>query len=208
MNGGITAPSVGTGLTGMYITGCRLFPSTGGLAVAALEYTLGTLTVSGNVFADGVAMPSKTIKATSVQTVAQIPAVYVSATMTATTPVLTITYKNQAGTGSRTCTMTLPSNAAANSVYLMAPHLQSGDTGVQDITNISISTGSAGTIKIVGLLVLGTSSGQTIIGAIDPLTTSMPIWLVAASETIAFYHLGAATACAIIGQISGVAETS
>ncbi len=194
----ITVPSLGAGLTGVVFPTFDVVMSLGvgsgfqGQGMGGIEYLLGTLTVSGNVFADGVAMPTKTVKGVSLQTCAEYLFVVVSAALTATTPVLTITYTNQAGTTLKTATMTLPTSPVANSAFLVNPHLASGDTGVQDITNLSISTGSAGTLKVYGLLALGIDpNGGTSAGTCgpDPLTVPMIPWTAAAGDIISFYGL-------------------
>jgi hypothetical protein len=65
--------------------------------------------------------------------------------MGATGSVFTATYTNQAGTGSRSASYTMPANAL--SVGQMFPFtLQAGDAGVQSVQSVqlSISTGTAG----------------------------------------------------------------
>jgi len=180
-----------------------------GLMIACIDIDLGLLVVSGNAFTDGSAMPSRTIPGgASAQLASIIPVVQVSAAMTATAPVLTTTYVNQAGTGSRTCTMTLPNNCALDSCFLMAPHLQSGDMGIQDVTNISISTGSAGSLHVRGLLPVG------IMG--NPGAAPVPYSFIAnpvipfpiqAGDVIGFYKTNQTGASAGIASFSLVAET-
>lgn len=166
---------------------------------ANIEYDLGTLTVSGNSFAAGVSAPTKTPSGGSSGTCVFTSAVvYISAACTATTPILTITYTDQAGNTGNTATMTLPTNASVNSCYLIYPHLAAGDTGIRAITNMSISTGSAGSIKVMGLLKLANlSSGTFSAGLHDPRNTAQPIYPVSASETIAFYTYNSISSTAI-----------
>lgn len=61
----------------------------------------------------------------------------------------TVTYTNQAGTGSRTSTYTHPANAESVGQMFNFP-LQSGDTGVQSIQSFqcSVSSGTAGDIGL------------------------------------------------------------
>lgn len=162
-------------------------------ASANIEYELGTLTVSTNTFSAGTSAPTKTIGGgSSAVCVFTAVVIYASASLTATTPILTITYTDQAGNTGNTATLTLPTNAGINSGFLVYPHLAAGDTGIRAITNMSISTGSAGTLKAVGLLeiastALGTTYGS---GVSDNRNTAKPIYPIAASEKIAFYFHG------------------
>ena len=209
----IAVPSVGAGLTGMYITNCHMTSITGTiLLVCALKYELGTLTVSGNSFVDGVAMPTKSLRlkqqSASIQTAAQMAFAVVTTTMVATAPVLTITYVDQGGNGSQTSTLTLPTSAGIGSAFLIDPHLANGDSGIRDITNLSISTGTAGVIKIHGLLILGIATVSNISGAIPttPLAEARPMWLCEAGEQIGFYALGTSSSQRIWASLTGVAE--
>lgn len=193
-----TTSNYGGGVTSAYPF-VQLFSENQATMLAALEISMGTLTINGNSFADGSTMGTKSLRvggASYTETLASIfPVVFVSATATSTTPVLTITYVNQAGTGGRTCTMTLPSNVAINSCFAMAPHLQSGDTGVRDISNMSISTGTAGTLKVLGLLPIYVSA-QNGAGSSYPMTEQLglncpfPIYPMASGDIIGFYLLG------------------
>jgi len=156
---------------------------------AFIEYDLGTLTVSGNSFSAGVSAPTKTpAGGSSGVCVFNAVAVFIATTLTATTPVLTITYTDQAGNTGNTATLTLPTNSTINSAFLVYPHLAAGDTGIRAITGVSISTGSAGSIKIMGLLELASiPCGSIGPGLNDIRNTVHPIYPVSASETIAFY---------------------
>lgn len=164
---------------------------------AYLEYDLGTHTVSGNSFSAGVSAPTKAINGgSSAVCVFSAVVVYIATALTATNPVLTITYTDQAGNTGNTATLTLPTNATINSCYMVYPHLAAGDTGIRAITGVSISTGSAGSIKIMGLLELAEAVMSTTYGAAqnDIRNTAKPIYPVSASETIAFYQFGLNTA--------------
>lgn len=206
---GITIPSLGTGLSGVIFPYIEITSedSKCGFAIG-IEYLLGTLTVSGNSFADGVVMPTKTIKGVSLQTAAQMVFAVVTTSLTATTPTLTTTYKNQAGTGGKVCTMTLPTNPVIDSAYLLTPNLANGDTGIQDITNISIDTGSAGVISIYGLLVLRMTSCAPTAQSIGPYSLTVPhiMWPAIAGEVIGFYRHIEASSGDILAIISGVAD--
>ena len=151
--------------------------------ICGIEYDMGTLTISGNSFADGVAMPTKVVRGTSLQTASQIAFLVVNSTLTATTPVITITYTDQGGTTSNTATLTLPTNPVVNSSFLITPHLASGDTGIRDITNMSTNVGTGGILKIYGLLILNIVGNQAAFTchAEDPLTVPHIMWKVEAS---------------------------
>jgi len=153
------------------------------------EYDLGTLTVSGNSFAAGVSAPTKTPSGgSSGVCVFNSVVVFIAATLTATNPVLTITYTDQDGNTGNTATLTLPTNAAINSVFQVYPHLATGDTGIRAITNVSISTGSAGSIKVMGLLELANIPCASLGGGLNDVRNTVdPVYPVAAGETIAFY---------------------
>lgn len=209
-----TMPSVGGGLTGMYVTACNIVvPGGPGTAVLALEYLLGTLTVSGNVFSatGSVSMPTKPIRGSSIQTSSMLTFAVVTTAMTATTPVLTTTYTDQDGNGSASCVMTLPTNALVNSAFRMQPHLASGDTGVRAVSNISISTGSAGVIKIYGLLPIAEVITDTTVNREaqpSPLSQARPQWLIEPAENLAMYMMEwSATNNHYLVHLAGVAAS-
>lgn len=210
----ITLPNAfGTGVQAAYLTA---FSGTtfaaGGIVIVAIEYVLGTLTVSGNSFAAGVSMPTKILRISgsnqSVQTATLLPIVVATAALTATTPTLTVTYTNQSGTGLKTATLSMPTNVAINTGYNLIPTLATGDTGVQAVTNMSISAGTVGTLKVYGLLPLGmfVSGGSVNTTTIGPLTTPEPIYPIAAGESLGFYEFGTSVASQISCLISLVAD--
>jgi hypothetical protein len=175
----------------------------------ALEYTLGTLTVSGNSFSSGVTMPTKTVMGTSLQTAASEPMLVVTAALTASNPVITITYTDQDGNTGNTAVLTLSSNTLINSAFRIAPYLANGDTGIRAVTNISTSTGSAGSLAVMGLLPVNAtqSTNASGFGAMSPLEQPIPIYLWEAGEKIAFYRYGVATAAYCFIHLTAVAET-
>ena len=201
--------ALGAGLTGAIYHAIQMSNEEDDVnLVCAIEYDLGTLTVSGNSFADGVAMPTKTIRSTSITTASLMPVVVVTVTLTATTPVLTITYTDQDGNTGQTATLTLPTNASANSVFQITPHLAAGDTGIRDITGLSISTGTAGTLKVMGLLPLMIMSNTTSQNAniLDVLNIPTEQWLVEANDVIAFYRFGSNSANQLTAVLVGTAD--
>lgn len=199
-----TVPSLGSGVTNAYMSMYRNMNAgagTGLITMACLEVTLGTLTVSGNSYADGSAMPSRTpylFSSGSSQTLASmIPVAYISTTLSATTPVLTFNYTNETGTTGRSSTVTLPTNAALNSGFMLQPHLQSGDSGIRDLSasspnGLSISTGTSGVIKVVGLIPLAVianaNTGQGL--TVDGRRISDTFYPLQGGDVISFWRFG------------------
>lgn len=160
---------------------------------------MGQVTANGGTgtFSDGSALPSKTIRHAGTNNTVTIAPLkifaYVSTTMVGSgTYTLTITYANQDGTGSRTATLTLPNVSAVNSTFDVTPHLQSGDTSITDVTNITLS-GTSGVVRIMGLLPIGFSIGSTLDDFAlynDPLTNNLPMYPISNTDSIAIYRLG------------------
>lgn len=204
----LTVPSLGAGLTGFVFPKMDFSNDDVCSIFAILEYNLGTLTVSGNSFADGVAMPSKTIRGTSYTTATEICFLVVTTAVTGTTPVMTITYTDQDGNTGNTCTLTLPTSPSLNTTFLMHPHLASGDTGIRDVTNMSISTGSSGVMRAYGGLIIGegaSSSGSGTL-SLEMLSISKPLWPAVASDVIAFYRVGVTTSGNLCAMPYGVPD--
>jgi len=179
--------------------------------LCALEYNLGSVALATGTFTDGVAMPTKTIEGSAIQTASLLTMMVVTATLTATSPVITATYTDQSGNTGASCALTIPTNALVNSAFIMTPHLATGDTGVQDVTNITKSAGTAGTVAVRGLLPLAIGFQAGTAGhplKIEPLTIQYPQFLVEASETIAFYCFGATGNPELIATLTGVAVAS
>jgi len=168
-----------------------------GITVPCIETVLGTLTVSGNSFAAGSSMPSRAqYGGSSQQLNAGLVMLHVSGSMTATTPTITVTYANQDNTGSRSATVTLPTNAQVNSAYGWASRLQSGDHAVRSVSNMSISAGTAGTVRVLGLTPLMYGMGANTTTSLDGLPLSVkaiPAFSLAGGETIAFWTSSATT---------------
>jgi hypothetical protein len=207
----VDAALLGTGVTGVYfptISLCSDDAITG--VMAALGYSMGSLVFSSGTFIAQDTMPTKTVRGSSVQTASLVPLLIVITTLVATTPTITITYTNQAGTGGRTASMTLPANAAENSAFLITPHLQSGDTGIRAVTNITTSAGTGGTVAVYGLLPLFSS---VVVGTVSPawspnvLSYPENIWLATAGEKIYFFRFGAISTTQLAAMLVGVAET-
>ena len=203
----ITMPSMGAGVTAL-LTKFHVSNNQGVYTLLAIEYNLGTLTVSGSSWAVGVTMPTKVVAGVSVQTNSTEPMLVITTSFTATTPTVTITYTNQDGTGSRTATMTLPTNVAATSAFSIAPHLQSGDTGMLSVENVEISAGTAGVASIRGLLPLATSQCPRISSATNPppLGIPTPQYRVASGELLAFYNFFTINSIVIFAQMTFVGD--
>lgn len=167
-----------------------------------IEYTLGTLAISGNVFSAGVTMPIKKIGSVNVQTAALKPVLVVTTVLAATLPTITVTYTNQdgqsgrvTGTGTGSTPIILPTNAAVNSAFDIAPHLQSGDTGIQSVQDIDTSGGTSGALALMGLLPLAYNPAAKQHGPvhIPPLALSMPQYRVVTGDRLAMYIFGGFT---------------
>ena len=109
------------------------------------EVVFGSLNTNTNVFTDGVAYTSPKFVA------------YLELRMTQTcntNMTITITYTNQSGTTGRTATIALVGSGPTQSMiyYTYLITLQSGDTGVRDITNISTSATGNGNFTIYGMI--------------------------------------------------------
>lgn len=201
-----TVPSLGGSVTAAYFTYIRSFYSaTNAFVLGGHETDLGTLTVSTNTFVAGSSMPTKTIEGSSIQTASIFPVLVATASLTATTPVVTITYTDQDGNTGNTCTMTLPTNPVVQTGFFMVPHLANGDTGVRAITNMSISTGSAGTLKVYGVIPqhLGVAGTIGTANSLDFLQAPFPLVPFAAGEVLAFYVNGTAAndLCIFLGAV-------
>lgn len=197
----ISLPTFGSGVTGAHLTYCRMAALTSNVSMMiGIEYNLGTLTVSGNSYVDGVAMPTKTVAGSSITTAASYVMAVVTTTLSATTPVLTFNYTNQAGTTGRSGTITLPTNAAVGSAFLLTPHLQSGDTGIRNLSasgpnGLSISAGTSGVVSVRGVLPLCIGGMPTTYTPThpDPLAVCNVPYKIESGETLAVYRFGATT---------------
>lgn len=207
--GDFTIPSLTSPVTSAILTKLdAISDDTLTTIVCGYKLELGSLAISGNTFSSGTAMPTRTIAGTSVQTASLMTVLEVTAAMTATTPVITITYTDQDGNTGQTATVTLPTNAAVGSVFLLAPHLANGDTGVRAVTNMSTSAGSAGTLKAYGFIPVayGTNVGNTYLVA-QPLVSVLPKFPFVANDVMGFYRFGATSTTVVYASIYMVPET-
>jgi hypothetical protein len=203
----ITIPSVTAPVTGFYITAVVVAPSQVQGQIVGLEYLLGTINIGTGSFTDGVAMPTKTIRGTSVQTAASLAFCAVTSAVSGTSTI-TITYTNQSGTTGRTASLTLPNNAALNSAFYIHPHLQAGDTGIRDVTNITRSGGTAGVVAVYGILPIRSIASATMAGQdTSPLAVPELDVLCEPGEALNVYGIGATSAGDVAVMIAGVPAT-
>ena len=209
-------PSFGGGLSGMFVPSFDIVGSGVGIYLGAVEILLGTLTVSGNSYSHGSAIGTRHDPGDDTATItaaASLIMAVVTTALTATTPTLTFNYTNQDGTTGRSGSITLPSSPAINTAFLCTPHLQDGDTGIRQLSasspnGLSIDTGSAGVIKLYGLLPLAASCNASggVVAAIDPLLVSNALYHVVDGDSIAIYRFGNTALDDVIGFLTGVAD--
>lgn len=105
-------------------------------------------------------------------------AIETSAAASATAAALTVTYTNQAGTGSHTAGFAVAPSAAATLAGGWFPiALQAGDTGVRSVQTVTFSTAwTTGTINLVAYRQLAALElpGALIPNALDALTGGFP----------------------------------
>lgn len=195
----LTIPTVGTGVQGYCLTMNDIAFSGNAFIATVLEYSLGVLTLNGNVFSGSATMPTKTVLGTSLQTASMMAFLAVTTTGTATTPIITITYTDQDGNTNQTATMTLPTTPLANSAFLINPHLANGDSGIRSITGMSSSvTTGALVLNVYGCLIIGESnSGGTGVphGSVEPaISPTKPMFNCAANDIVNFYAMATSAA--------------
>lgn len=206
--GAFVFPSVGTGISGWIVTQCAVYNEDSAMTFTGYEKDLGTLTVSGNSFSGGASMPTKTVFGESITTAACMAMVVVTAALTATNPVLTITYTDQDGNTSQTATLTLPTNATVGSAFYIQPHLATNDTGIRAVTNLSISTGSAGSLKVYGVIPCNFSYSLNGCNQTSPITTPLPPILFESGDSIGLYKVGLTGSSDYTMVLTAVPETT
>lgn len=185
--------SFGTGVKGVRFVNINGFLSNGQtMCLVGIEYLLGTLALATGTFTAGVSMPTKIINGESVTTASMWNFLVADTDLTATTPLITITYTNEAGTGSRSAALTLPTNAQNYTACWVTRYLQGDDTGIRAVTNMTKSAGTNGTLKLYGMLPLQVikcdDQGSTFVPKMAE--GGMPLWVAEASEVISFYRFG------------------
>lgn len=190
-----TIPTLGSGVTGALLTYMRIGSLSQGMFVAAFEYPLASYTAGGSPSYNGP-MPTRVANGVSTVLGSPWPLLFVSSNITGT-PTFTITYTNQSGVTGKTATLTLPATAGAYSCFQIGPHLAAGDTGIREVTGISLSSGTytAGTVQVVGCmpLAVGHGGGQGGGSTTPPLSNAFPHYALLAGDVIAVYHVGSQT---------------
>lgn len=214
LNATFTVPTVSSKYTGWFLD-CRGAAEDGSaMVLAGIEYDLGSLNISGNAFSAGSdgSMPTRNIRINgttneSIQTASMWSVITILTNLSATTPTITTTYTNESGTGSRSVAVTLPTSAAAQSSYLLNPHLQSPDLGIQSVSNMSTSAGASGTMAVRGLLPLNwtiTMAALTGAASLPRLQLNFPKWIALPGEKIAFYRVGSISTSDLYATITGI----
>lgn len=185
-----TIPTLGGSVTGGLTTITSGLNNNAACGVIhAQEINFGTYTFGTGWSGTGTTMPTKTIQGSSIQTASPMLAIAVTSNVTATTPTITITYTNQAGTASQSMTYVLPTNSAVTSAYILNSFLASGDVGVRAVSNVSSSAGSAGTFQLFGCLPIS-MDGYSASPLNSPVVAPNPQFQFAGGEQIGFYSLG------------------
>lgn len=204
-----TVPSVGAGVNGYVLTAARMVSEDISTQyILGLEYNLGDLTISGNSFSDGVAMPTKRVFGEDIATATIDPFIVITTTLVATNPVVTVTYTNQNGNTGNTAALTIPTNAAVNSAFAIQPHM-AADLGIKDVTNISTSAGTGGALSVRGLLRLATCQSMVTAGLVHPVPVMgnlSPKFLCEPGETLAIYRQFATTTNELVACVWGMPE--
>jgi hypothetical protein len=180
-------PAVGAGCDGFIATNISCLNEDGNTAhIIGLEYLLGTITAP-NTFTDGVAMPIKKVRGTSVQTAASIIFAVTDATISGS-PTVNVTYTDQNGNTGNTFNFVCPAIAVANTA-LMINNRMTTDTGIRDITAMSVTGLTGGNIKVYGILPLYMSVNQTTEYRVPLLAAPLVPYLLQAGEFLGAYRL-------------------
>lgn len=126
-----------------------------------------------------------------------------------TSTTLTMTYTNQAGTGSRTSTINIGGTGFREVTRMQRIPLAAGDTGVQSVQSVQLtaSTASAGDIGItIAQPIAWIPCGNAGIGGWRDFTTGLPSLPVINTNACLALHFipGAATATEVFGALSFV----
>lgn len=180
-------PAVGAGCDGFIATNISCLNEdvqTG--HIIGLEYLLGTVTAP-NTFTDGVVMPIKKVRGTSVQTAASIIFAVTEANISGS-PTVNVTYTDQNGNTGNTFSFVCPSTAVANTALIISNRMTT-DTGIRDITAMSVTGLTAGNIKVYGILPLYLSVNQTTEYRVPLLAAPLVPYLLQAGEFLGIYRL-------------------
>lgn len=202
-----TIPSVGANVSGFIATNINMFnEDTGTGMIVGLDYLLGSLNLATGVFTDGVTMPLKTVRGTSIQTAAGLCFAVIRTTIAATTPTLTITFTDDSGTAGQIVTPIIPTNATAQSAFHLQPLFTGGSVGVRDVTGMTISTGSSGIIDVYGVLPLHVCFNNGSLHGTNFLSNFQIPYLAIPNETLGFYRLFNNATCDAVINISFIPE--
>lgn len=162
------------------------------MMLVGLEYLLGSVNLATGTFTDGVAMPTKLINGESITTAAMWTFLAVTTTLSATSPIITVTYTNEVGTASRSVATTMPSNSNVGTAMFLNTNLQGDDFAIRDVTGITKSAGSSGVVSVYGYLPLHFSrtSFQSNSNVSRMADSSLPLFIGEASEKIGFIGMG------------------
>ncbi len=206
-------PSLPAGLSAYLLTAVCLNLSPNRPVLICEMVNLGSIDISGatGTFTDGAAMPTETELGSSVQKYGPV-LVEVTASLNATPGSITVTYTNQAGTGSQsTGAIALGGSSVFNQCNFLT--LAAGDWGVQDITAVARSGGTtpAGTLKFWGIIPIvqtGVPAGGTAVTE-NLLVNACNPRRIGAAKTIGAVQLGASSVQGIIqGSVFLVGDTS
>lgn len=210
----ITLPSLPSGRSKYRAVGGSVTGSNAQSVPLVKLVPLATYTASSTsgTYTAGSTMPSRRIVGsdTALQLAAPLVVLVATVAVTATTPTITVTYTDQGGTSGNTATLVFPSNPTLHSAFVVNPHLASGDTGVQAVTAMTKSAGSAGTVTAYGLYPVHLSSSGTGPTNIAPDFWSSPIPKLSlqTSDNLTAYMFGStATNTHALITVSGVADT-
>jgi hypothetical protein len=218
MSQAITVPSIGAGKTGIVFPHVDIIGSDSAISLAALETLLGSITFNGSTgtYSHGSSMGTRSDPGDDSQTItaaASLVVAVVRTVLSATNPVMTFNYTNQDGTTGRSGSITVPTNAAVGSAFVLTPHFQGGDTGIRSLSSsspngLSLSGGASGVIDVYGLLLIGKCIGTSngIYANLDPLHASTPLWTAVAGDSIGLYRFGTNSTWDALVSLLGVVK--
>lgn len=168
----------------------------GSTIIVCLDYLLGTIDCATNTFTQGITMPTKTIRGTSIQTASNLIWACPSSAITGTNLTVNFTYTNEDGITNRSGSFTPSTSSITNTTAIdLSKSLQVNDFGVRSIQNISETGGSSGTLEFYGTLPLayicGNNTNQVNSTALNFLNSPLPPYLIETNEKISIYSLTA-----------------
>lgn len=205
-------PSLPTGVTGYIPTMVEIYNSAGQVGTLFCKaVNLGTFDIGNTTtgtFTDGSAMPTATILGTASASLSSAVLVEVTTATSGTQTSVTVTYKNQAGTGSQTTSFTPVTSAVARSVSSLS--LGGTDWGVQDITAVarSASSGPTGVLKFWGIIPISYfACGTNVTTQDNLLSCGVNILRLAASDTLETFVFGSTATKNVTGRLYVVGDS-